>query len=173
MTALEIAFSRTHEEITTLGDLFRPHLPSIVSMTCTHRCRLIRPIISYDVSAFALSFIPATGTEGSYTYHHLRRDVFDAVKKTGVEIESRYQVPSAHITLGRFLVQEDHATSADRERWIRTVEEVNRWLETEVWKAEDGQFVGEWKVGQEKGLEARCGTLWYGGGRTLLAGEGY
>jgi hypothetical protein len=144
-------------------------------------------MVSYDVSAFALSFVPATpdkvsatagneeGVEGdSYTYHHLRRDVFDAVKKTGIETESRYQVPSAHITLGRFLVQDDHATHEDRERWIRAVEEVNLWLEREVWTLEEGApFVGEWMVGQEKGLEARCGTLWYGGGRTVLAGEGF
>lgn len=113
----------------------------------------------------------SSGGDG-YTYHHLRRDAFDAASAV-VAINSRYVVPSAHITLGRFITQDDHKTPEVRERWIQTIENINKWLENEVWEVQDGPFIGEWIVGQERGLEARCGTVWYGGGRTILAGEGF
>ena len=51
------------------------------------------------------------------------------VQAAGVEVGSRYQVPSAHITLGRFLVQEGHDTPEKREKWIKAIDEVNQWLE--------------------------------------------
>lgn len=158
-------------------------------------------MISYDLSAVAVSFLPASGEEvlsppsvpppqppqstaqseqsngdtadnDAYTYHHLRRDVFNMASQTAV-IDSRYVVPSAHITLGRYLTQKDHDTPELRERWIRTIEDINKWLENEVWEVKEGEFIGEWIVGQERGLDARCGTLWYGGGRTIMTGEGF
>ncbi|KAK3294971.1 RNA ligase/cyclic nucleotide phosphodiesterase [Chaetomium fimeti] len=191
LTTLEIAHSQTAQGIADLVSSMRPAIPALTGLTFTRRSRLVKPVISYDLSAVAVSFLPAsgeeevspaavpsgqdnsTGTEGDhYTYHHLRRDVFNMASES-VPIGSRYVVPSAHITLGRYLTQEDHETPEQRERWIQTIEEVNKWLEDEVWEVKDGQFIGEWVVGQERGLEARCGTLWYGGGRTILAGEGF
>ncbi len=192
LTALEAAFSKTPAEIDALASTLRPAIPSIVSHTHRHRSRLVKPFLSYDLSAFALSFLPASGeatlspppsgvdlsadgiTSGDdYTYHHLRRDVFDMVQAAGVEVGSRYQVPSAHITLGRYLGEADHDTPAKRQRWIEAIDEVNRWLEEEVWDRNDAEFTGEWIVGQERGLDARSGTLWYGGGRTIQLGEGF
>ncbi|EGX96427.1 Ureidoglycolate hydrolase [Cordyceps militaris CM01] len=192
MTALEVAFSKTPEEIAALTALIRPAVPSIVSHTHRHRARLVKPFVSYDLSAFALSFLPASGepplspppagvdlaaqdvTAGDgYTYHHLRRDVFEKVRAAGVEVGSRYQVPSAHITLGRYLSEADHDTPAKRRRWVEAVDEVNRWLEADVWDSHAAAFTGEWVVGQERGLDARSGTLWYGGGRTIQLGEGF
>ncbi len=108
----------------------------------------------------------------AYTYHHLRRDAFNLAQSAGANVESRYVVPSAHIALGRYLDQEDHATPEFRERWIRTIESINDWLEAEVWGHADGDFAGEWVVGQERGLDARQGMLRYGGGRTIMTGEG-
>ena len=108
-----------------------------------------------------------------YTYHHLRKDVFDLSKSTGIEIASRYQVPSAHITLGRYLGEEDHQTPEQRRQWVEAIDRVNSWLEKEVWDIADGDFCGEWVVGQERGIDARCGPLWYGGGRTINLGEGF
>lgn len=91
-----------------------------------------------------------------------------------MDVDSRYVVPSAHITLGRYLTQEDHATPEARERWVKAIDEVNAWLEREVWDSADASaFVGEWIVGQEKGIDARAGRLWYGGGRTIMMGEGF
>lgn len=201
LTTLEVTHSRTPGQVASLVGQMRPTLPALTNFTFTHRSRLVKPMISYDLAAAAVSFIPATGepltspppcattctamTDGdnqdaprhtvddSYTYHHLRKDVFDLAKTSGVDIASRYVVPSAHITLGRYLTQEDHATPELRERWVRTIEEINAWLEAEVWEKTGEEFVGEWIVGQEKGLDARCGTLWYGGGRTLMLGEGF
>ncbi|KAK1574680.1 RNA ligase/cyclic nucleotide phosphodiesterase [Colletotrichum navitas] len=191
LTALEATHSKTPEEIIAFTDAIRPVIPYITDYTYSHRARLVKPMVSYDLSAFALSFLTAAGepplgpppaataaqkavVEGDgYTYHHLRRDIFDLARSTGVSIESRYQVPSAHITLGRYITEEDHATPEARARWVATIDAVNAWLEGEVWDLEDGEWVGEWVVGQEKGLEARNGQLWYGGGRTIRAGEGF
>ncbi|KAK4643092.1 hypothetical protein QC761_402970 [Podospora bellae-mahoneyi] len=200
MTTLEIAHSRSPAEIESMVALMRPKLASLTNMPFTKRARLVKPFISYDLSALAVSFMPAAGeavlspppvaphpkhinhpgllgndTAGSdtYTYHHLRRDVFDEAKSTGVEIGSRYVVPSAHITLGRYLTQTDHETPEQRQKWVQAIDDLNKWLEGEVWDVEDGEYVGEWIVGQERGLDARNGALWYGGGRTIMVGEGF
>ncbi|KAH6613814.1 RNA ligase/cyclic nucleotide phosphodiesterase [Chaetomium sp. MPI-SDFR-AT-0129] len=196
LTALEITHSRTAQEIGDLVSAMRPVIPELTGLTFTRRSRLVKPMISYDLSAVAVSFLPASGekpvsaessspplehsgeSNGSasggdhYTYHHLRRDAFD-VASAAVTINSRYVVPSAHVTLGRYITQDDHKTPEMRERWIQTIENINKWLENEVWEVQDGPFIGEWIVGQERGLEGRCGTVWYGGGRTILAGEGF
>ncbi|KAI0892195.1 RNA ligase/cyclic nucleotide phosphodiesterase [Annulohypoxylon nitens] len=191
ITTLEIAFSRTAEEIEALKETLRPAIPDIANYTHRHRSRLVKPMISYDLSAFALSFLPAAGEvplspaptapdavkvlkQGDgYTYHHLRRDVWERAKEAGVTVQSRYIVPSAHITLGRYLTDEDHATPELRRKWVDAIDEMNAWLETEVWDKPGAELVGEWVVGQEKGLDIRVGTLWYGGGRTVQMGEGF
>lgn len=192
MTALEVTHSKTPEEIDALVARMRAAIPYISSFTYSHRARLVRPMISYDLSAFAVSFVPASGepttsppptlpltddasivSGDAYTYHHLRRDVFDLAKSTGIEVASRYQVPSAHITLGRYLGDEDHRAPEQRRAWVDAIDEVNAWLEKEVWDVEGGAFCGEWVVGQERGIDARAGALWYGGGRTINLGEGF
>ncbi|EFY89693.1 hypothetical protein J3459_006378 [Metarhizium acridum] len=192
MTTLEVAFSKTPQEIGELVSAMRPGIPGIASYTHLHRARLVKPMVSYDTSAFAVSFLPASGEEAlsppptapdapadtivqgdGYTYHHLRRDVFDKIREAGLQVGSRYQVPSAHITLGRFLDEADHDTPEKRAAWVNAVDDINRWLEREVWDRKDAEYIGEWVVGHEKGLDARSGTLWYGGGRTILLGEGF
>lgn len=206
MTTLEVTHSRTPEEIAALVATMRPAIPALANYTHAHRARLVRPMVSYDLAALALSFVPAAGEPvlsppptpdagdardnaaaaaawrcrrvdggGAYSYHHLRRDVFDLARTAGVDIASRYVVPSAHITLGRHITQEDHATPEARRRWVEAIDGINRWLEAEVWDREDAEFVGEWVVGQEKGLEVRHGSLWYGAGhsRTVMLGEGF
>ncbi|KAK4164458.1 RNA ligase/cyclic nucleotide phosphodiesterase [Cladorrhinum sp. PSN259] len=200
MTTLEVAHSRSPDEIADLVSLMRPALAELTNFPFTHRARLVKPFISYDLSAIAVSFLPAAGESvkspspvpphpthiahpglpgGSvadtdrYTYHHLRRDVFEAAQATGVKIGSRYVVPSAHITLARYLTQKDHETKEQREAWIQAIDQINAWLEKEVWDATNGEFIGEWIVGQERGLDARSGPLWYGGGRTITVGEGF
>ncbi|KAJ2977969.1 hypothetical protein NQ176_g4077 [Zarea fungicola] len=109
----------------------------------------------------------------SYTYHHLRRDVFNQIQHSGLEVGSRYQVPSAHITLGRYVSNEDHDTPEKRKAWIETLENINKWLAENIWDNSSADYIGEWVVGQETGLDARSGVLWYGGGRTIQMGEGF
>lgn len=192
MTALEVAFSKTPEEIGALVDALRGAIPGITSHPHLHRARLVKPLVSYDTSALAVSFLPSSGEEAlspaptspdapagsitqgdGYTYHHLRRDVFDMVRRAGVQVASRYQVPSAHITLGRFLDEADHDTPEKRRLFVEAIDAMNEWLEREVWDNKEAGFVGEWVVGHERGLDARSGSLWYGGGRTIMLGEGF
>ncbi|KAF5551518.1 ureidoglycolate hydrolase [Fusarium mexicanum] len=192
LTTLEVAFSKTPQEIAAFVTTLRPAIPDIVNYPYRHRSRLVKPMVSYDLSAFALSFLPASGeaalsppltepviTEGvtqgdDYTYHHLRRDVYDKVQESGVVVGSRYQVPSAHITLGRYLNHDDHDTPEKRAAWVKAIDEVNAWLEKEVWDNPDSEYnAGEWLVGHERGLDARNGTLWYGSGKTIMLGEGF
>lgn len=200
MTVLEVTHSRTPDEIAALVKQMRPAIPTITSYPYKHRARLVKPMLSYDLAAIAMSFLPAAGEkvlspppvaphpeaiahpgmDGAdpaetdvYSYHHLRRDIFDISNFTGVAIDSRYVVPSAHITLGRYLGQDDHLTPEMRSSWLKTIDDMNEWLETEIWDREDAEFIGEWIVGQERGLEARSGPLWYGGGKCIMVGEGF
>ncbi|KAI0102058.1 RNA ligase/cyclic nucleotide phosphodiesterase [Nemania sp. FL0031] len=191
ITTLELAFCRTAEEIEELKETLKPAIPTIASYSYLHRARLVKPMISYDLSAFAVSFLPAAGEPvvspapvapdnaavlkqgDSYSYHHLRKDIWDQAKGAGITVDSRYIVPSAHITLGRYLTHNDHATPEQRKKWVDTIDEINEWLETEVWGDPSSELIGEWIVGQERGFDVRVGNLWYGGGRTVLLGEGF
>ncbi|MBE3045540.1 hypothetical protein IMZ48_23940, partial [Candidatus Bathyarchaeota archaeon] len=151
LTLLEIAHSKTPAEISAAVAPLRPNVRPLVDFTLSHRARLVRPVVSYDAGGVALSFLPAAGeavvsplpspagvrddlevVEGDgYTYHHLRRDVEGVLKTAGVGVQARYQVPSAHITLARYLGTEDHETLEQRRRWVDAVDEVNAWLEGE------------------------------------------
>jgi hypothetical protein len=212
MTALEITHSVTAPEITSVLALLDPLIPAMTDLPHAHHPRLIKPLVSYDISALALSFLPAAGeglsvtpnlqsdtpqarqaADDTYTYHHLRRDLYAMAHSAGVRIESRYVVPSAHITIGRFLTQSDHDSQERMEAWVREIEAVNEWLEGEVWprvmgRGEEGgvrkvgehcgqgEWIpegGEWVVGEEKGLDLRKGVLWYGGGETVRLGKGF
>lgn len=191
LTALELTHSLTQPEIDAIiSHLGNSTAEAMTDYTYSHRARLIKPMISYDGAALALSFLPAAGEllpceksepevrtqeEDRFTYHHLRRDLFNIASKTGVSVDSRYVVPSSHITIGRFLTQDDHDTPEKMVNWIKKIEQLNAWLEEEYWPKENGKRRedGEWIVGQEKGLDFREGTLWYGGGNTIRIGKGF
>lgn len=191
LTALEITHSLSEPEIIAIVDDLGPIVAEqMTDYTYKHRSRLIKPMISYDGAAVALSFLPAAGEglpiafpsdmsrrtkkDDSYTYHHLRRDLFDIASNTGVNVNSRYVIPSSHITIGRFLTQENHDSPEKMVQFINRIEEINVWLEKEFWPSEgERKKEGEWIVGQERGLDFRMGTLWYGGGRTVRLGKGF
>jgi len=192
LTALELTHSLTQPEIDAIiTNLSNSTAETMTDYTYSHRARLIKPMLSYDGAALALSFLPAAGEllppkktdnpdertqeDDGFTYHHLRRDLFNIARKTGVSVDSRYVVPSSHITVGRFLTQDDHATPEKMANWIKKIEEINVWLEEEYWPKEGGvrREDGEWIVGQERGLDFREGTLWYGGGNTVRIGKGF
>ncbi|KAJ9235394.1 hypothetical protein DTO166G5_4675 [Paecilomyces variotii] len=197
MTTLEIANTLTRAQIEERVDVLQQAgaVPDIINYTFDHRARLIKPMVSYDASAMALSFVPAAGEATGpnrsaeadrYTYHHLRRDVYDKSVETGVKIGSRYTVPSAHITIARFITEDgflvkdapDGQKRIAHERvkeLIERIERINQRLQTEFWPREDGTIKrgGEWIVGEEKGLDFHKGTLWYGKGDRIVIGKGF
>jgi hypothetical protein len=192
ITALEITHSKTAEEIAALVSHIKPRVQDFVDYTFNNRARLIKPQIGFDSSALALGFLPAAGEalandrcaeDDAYTYHHLRRDLWNLCDAAGVEVGSRYVVPSAHLTIGRFITHEgfqkggsEDVVDAEKVRvLVRVIEETNQWLKETYWPKEDGSIAegGEWIVGEGKGLDCRFGTLWYGGGTTLRLGRGF
>lgn len=161
-------------------------------------------MITYDGSALALSFLPAvppgkasrsevarSGEEEvnedlEYTYHHLRRDMWTLFTShtPPIPIASRYMVPSAHMTIARFVSVEDTSTGEDgvsdpRKMLdvVEKIEEINAWLEAEFGgEVEGGNGNGgkakeTWTVGEETGLCLRVGRVWYGGGESLGVGR--
>lgn len=102
ITALEVTHSKSAGEIEHIVESMKDKVPSITNYTMEHRARLIKPMIGYDASALALSFVPAAGEpsalgrtkdDDAYTYHHLRRDLFSRCKDIRVAVDSRYVVP--------------------------------------------------------------------------------
>lgn len=172
-----------------------------LTSTPGHAARLINPMVSYDDAALALSFVPAAGEglsplrttkDDAFTYHHLRRALYSLISES-VPVASRYTVPSAHLTIARYNTpnpfvaetsstedQLDHVAGTDvskRERLIAKIDEINQWLQEAYWpNSQQGKDDiipegGQWIVGEEKGLDFRTGTLWYGGGHTVCLGK--
>ena len=184
MTTMEITHSLTEPEIAERIEKLQPRIEEITNFTFHHRARLVRPLVGFDASAFALSFVPATGREGDeYTYHHLRRDLHTLCGASGVEVASRYIVPSAHLTIGRFVTQEDTSIGGDASKpadpakmktIVSSINGINEWLQKTYWSTEvESRAGGEWMVGQEKGLDCGSGTLWYGDANRVRLGKGY
>lgn len=190
MTTLEMVSGKEQPDVDEVTTFLQAHAPlqELVNYTLTHRARLGRPIVSYDASALALSFLPifentenGDGTEdGSYSYHHLRRDLYDRVTQSGCQIGARYCVPSAHITIARFVIPvgstHEEELAALEERVIKLVErleDINEELRSYDWKRFGSPSRGEWNVGQEQGLELNKGVAWYGTGEKVLIGQGF
>ncbi|KAI9374035.1 RNA ligase/cyclic nucleotide phosphodiesterase [Aspergillus egyptiacus] len=198
ITTIELANSRTKEEIDVLATQLKasgvaPKLLEYASAARNHT-RLVKPILSYDASAMALSFLPAAGeptawTSGldyrhrhddAYTYHHLRRDLAGMVMDAGLAMHARYIVPSAHVTVARFVSREgilDDGGVVDRGKvgeLVERVERVNAMLREKYWPDSDQGMPakGEWVVGKE-GFEFNKGTTWYGGGEKMVIGTDY
>jgi hypothetical protein len=174
MTALEITHSQTPEHVASLLAALRPVLPALVAphesegflSSSSSPPRLGRPMVSYDLSGVAVGFLPepaAAGNTGT-TYHDLRRRLHATARTAALAVAPRYHAPSAHVTLARFVPATDLASPAARKRWVARVDEVNAWLEDEVW----GRPQGEWVVGA---LECRAGAVWYGGGDVVARGR--
>lgn len=191
LTAMEMTHSKTAEEIQHLVSIMKDKIPTITDYTFSYRARLIKPMIGFDASALALSFVPAAGEglhsgrtleDDQYTYHHLRRDLYDMCNSTSAPVDSRYVVPTSHLTVGRFIYAKDLADEAGKpdekkmEMFIKKIEAMNEWLRQEFWpEYNDGRIPdgGEWVVGEEKGLELRMGTVWYGDGCSVRIGKGF
>lgn len=203
MTALEFTHSQTPEAVDELVRQLMPIIHGLVDFphdqaqaSSPRRVRLVKPMLTYDAAAVALSFLPAAGEPGEeggsddYGYHHLRASLWDLSSESskvnrgksgddetrGVEINTRYIVPSAHLTIARFVTARDTTMDGTEEgqvdgekirAWVQAIEECNEWLEKEYWP---GKM--EWVIGEEKGLDFRKGACWYGGGETVTLGRG-
>lgn len=205
MTVLEVCSSLTEPEVEDIIAPLQSAIFNIVNHSYTHRTRLVKPLINCDLSGLAISFVPAAGealdnslshttTEGQYTYHHLRRDVYQKAAETGTEIKSRYVIPSAHITIARFVTNDGFldgislpgdngerrgSPSPNTElihALMKKIEQLNAWLELEHWTQDDAVGVkkaGVWNVGEEIGLVFVKGRAWYGKGTEVLTGQPY
>ncbi|KIW03123.1 uncharacterized protein PV09_05766 [Verruconis gallopava] len=177
ITILEITHSKTAGEIEALKQQVGPVADRIVNYGRTpgHQAKLIKPMVGFDASALAITFVPATGRGRDFSYHHLRRDVFDIVTGAGLKVDSRYVVPSAHLTIGRFITQRDFAKedgtvdAAKMKRFVDAIDDINSWLQAEFWpndgSSDDG--AGSWTVGETAPIVLRWGTVWYGGGESM------
>ncbi|KAI4088754.1 MAG: hypothetical protein LQ339_008654 [Xanthoria mediterranea] len=181
-----------HHQIDEIVNTMSSRIAEITDYPLNHRARLVKPMLSYDTAAIALSFVPAAGesppderqsSADNYTYHHLRRDLYGLSRSIGVEVASRYVVPSAHLTIARFVTPNDISISEKNEtpdplkvqKLLDWIEMINTELRDRYWP-KDNQHIkagGEWIVGQKKGLDCRKGTLWYGGGETVRLGKGF
>jgi hypothetical protein len=190
MTAMEITHSRTADEIAQIVSAIDTSVHDLVNYTYNHRARLVKPMLGFDSSAIALSFVPAAGEDlknertlddDNYTYSHLRRDLFSECSKAGAVIQSRYIIETAHLTIARFASEEDFQNNENKleaskvANLISKIEEINEWLEKEYWPDNSRSIRegGQWTVGQEKGLDMETGTLWYGYGNRVALGKGF
>ena len=113
----------------------------------------------------------------------LNRGKIENDQTKGVEINTRYIVPSAHLTIARFVTAKDttidgtEAGIVDAEKirkWVEGIEGVNEWLESKYWGSEgSGEETTHWIIGEEKGLDFRSGPCWYGGGESVAVGQGF
>ncbi|KAK9487871.1 RNA ligase/cyclic nucleotide phosphodiesterase [Lipomyces starkeyi] len=156
MTALEILHSADDDAVELELQRLKPYLKTLLAPRPAPV--LVKPMLSFDQSALALSFLPEDSPIGDsgnwYTYHHYRLDLNNIVQKAGVPVESRYQVPSAHVTVARFV----KPLAGSMQHWLAKLDEINNWLENDR-----GRDI-RWVVGDERGNECRCGRIWYGGG---------
>ncbi|KAG0161623.1 hypothetical protein PDIDSM_9158 [Penicillium digitatum] len=177
MTTLEIRSELTGSEIDGIASSLKMSgsVAELANYTLNHRARLVKPVISYDTSAIALSFVPAAGEEDRseysgkddrFTYHHLRSDLYNIVTQSGCPIAARYTVPSAHLTIARFITPSGakEGDSNPQEEFekkalglIDKIEDLNHELRSNVWSRLGNPSQGQWVIGHEKGLELMKG----------------
>ncbi|KII89997.1 hypothetical protein PLICRDRAFT_75040, partial [Plicaturopsis crispa FD-325 SS-3] len=143
MTVLEIGNSFTPETLSPLITALRPHVASLTALP-SDPITLDAPLLTYDASGLALSFLPLTNA-----YHRLRARLWAEVRAAGIDAKSRYVAPSAHVTIARFV---EGGVGVGREELVGILDGV---------KEDVAKWKGEWRL---ESLEVRAGNNWYGGG---------
>ena len=95
-----------------------------------------------------------------YSYHHFRQEIFDKVTAAGVQVTSRYYVPTAHVTIARFVAETCRGGDGVQE-WLERIDDINCWL---------AGLEVKWAVGDEAPIECRIGQVWYGDGERVSSG---
>ncbi|KAF7798307.1 hypothetical protein EIP86_009528 [Pleurotus ostreatoroseus] len=172
MTVFEIASGLTAPALRPVIDALRPHAAALTSpyLACAPSSAsaaktapaLDTPTLNVDLSGIALSFLPAASNAGEGTRApsilDLRAAMWDTAARAGVLAAPRYALPSAHVTVGRFVSHKGgEGPGMERKAWVRLLDEING--ELEGWK-------GVWRV--EK-MVLRGEVSWYGGGVDVTA----
>ncbi|KAL1859382.1 hypothetical protein Plec18170_002498 [Paecilomyces lecythidis] len=167
--------------------------------------RLIKPQLMMDRAGVAVTFVPddsqakSTDNDGNgitgddpFTYHHLRASLQDLALSSGVEIDTCYTTPSAHITIARFVSShffdgggmhassppgpispptEQFPLSPSGDQNQQRVRKAEQWVELihgindELEKQSEDPILKDqlgWVVGQENGLEVQLGYVKFG-----------
>ena len=180
MTLLELVVAKTKMDVEeAIQKLGSGVIERLVGYPRAHPTRLVRPRLNIDLGGLALSFVPeARGNEGvaavaPYTYLHMRRDLYALAGEAGITPQARYAVPSAHITLARFVSEEDFTAPAQHEKEkVAAGEKVAEFVSlVDAINEELGASDLAWTVG-EAGVELRRGRTWYGGGNVVCRAGG-
>ena len=174
ITVLEVVHSTTLVAVESLiRTIGIQHLERMAHYPASKGVRLGKPFLSFDKAALAVSFLPIEGgRDRGYTYHHLRGDLWGMLRRRGVDVSSRYIVPSAHLTVGRFVEVGPAGVGSvanEMKRWIQVIDEINDWLEKngeQYMRGADGEGQTFWEI--DTPLDLRKGLLWYGGGQTVV-----
>ena len=146
----EVTNSLSRPELDDVLVKLIPHLPKLSTIPSElSPIVLDAPQLNLELSGIALSFLPRDRNLLTF-----RARLWDTIARAGVMPRLRYALPSAHVTIGRF-VEKGRGLGLERSEWVKLLQEINKDLE---------QYHGEWKI--EKVL-VREGALWYGGGKTL------
>ncbi|CCT72946.1 uncharacterized protein FFUJ_12844 [Fusarium fujikuroi IMI 58289] len=182
MTVIVVALSITPKELVDKTIKFKPCLKKLASIFHGQQIRLVKPKLSFNEGGVALSFVPAADEETQdsrtkttdYTYLHLRRDIFALCSEKGVDAETQKGATACHITLARFITQEDHSRNGNPSQeamafWVTGIEEINEMLAQKYWPHEGSvpPDSGSWVIDGRRSLDIRAGTIWYGGGQSL------
>lgn len=186
MTVIVVALSITPKELVDKTIKFKPCLKKLASIFHGQQIRLVKPKLSFNEGGVALSFVPAADEETQdsrtkttdYTYLHLRRDIFALCSEKGVDAETQKGATACHITLARFITQEDHNRNGNPSQeamasWVTGIEEINEMLAQKYWPHEGSvpPESGSWVIDGRRSLDIRAGTIWYGGGQSLDLGS--
>lgn len=155
LSALEITHSVPVDVVESQLIKLRPFLDRLLNANMEgNTTTLTKPLLCFDSAALALTFVPVD--DNQWTYTHYRSRLYEFVQNFAqVTVDSRYQVPSAHVTIARFIEDvPEQAVDALLEEILR----INEWLQSSEWKSL------EWTIGDERATECRCGRIWYGGG---------
>ena len=148
MTVLEVTNGLTSDQLLPIISSLTPCSTSLTAPPLP-LITLDTPMLNYDISGIALSFLPS-----SNELIELRARAWDVIAHAGVIAKMRYALPSAHITVGRF-VKRGSGLGVERAEWVRLLDVINDVLRG--WE-------GKWELNS---LALRAGVQWYGGGYSI------
>jgi hypothetical protein len=156
MAMVELAHRHTLEYLHSISSaLGAARLQKMLDLihTLPNKPRLVSPRLSVDAMGVALTFLPCSAQ--TYTYHDLKAEMHGVALESGGEFDMCYTVPSAHVTLGRFVGDEFFASREARQEFVELVEKMNEELGT-------GRAMEDWVLCEEGSLELQAGYLKFG-----------